>query len=248
MLSERAMMLIGQLYLAVLSLVIAIAPHYYWLVFIVYIVAMMALGMYSARGVSGKVSREEVVKARTLMKEDKAFEIAMEDEDLIRLYAGQAKSMMIMLLLLPIYYILFRAAAAYHDEVVANLNSIGIHGVLAGFVFWLLVFEAMFLLSQASRKLMVGGGVKQPPLVPHGFRVTEKGIVMKGSMGQVIGFPLPEGSEVKLNESKNYVEIRYPKGSRVRLYTRKARKLYEYIVRYGLAGRVEGKEASKEPA
>lgn len=245
MLSERMMLVIGQVYLAILSLVLAIAPKYYTFVFIIYFVAIMALGMYSARSSGGRsVPREEIERARTLLKEDKAFELAMEDEELVKQYAGQAKTMLVMLMLFPVYILLFKSASMYHDEIIARLESMGISSTMAGFIFWLLVFETMFAISQLTRRIVARGGRGQPPLVPHGFRVTEKGIVVKGSFGQVIGFPLPEGSEVRLDEAKNYVEIKYPRGNRVRLYTRKARKLYEYIRRYGLQHYVGEKESA----
>jgi len=237
------MLLVSQIYLAILSLVLAVAPQYYMLIFIIYFIAIMGLSMYTARGGGGtRVPREEVEKARTLLKEDKAFELAMEDEELVRQFAGQAKTMLIMFMLFPVYIAIFRAATTYYNDLVAGLQSLGVSNeTIAGFIVWLSVFESMFLVSQLSRRIVVRSGRAQPPIVPHGFRVTERGIIVKGSLGQVIGFPLPDGSEVKLNETKNYVEIKYPRGNRIRLYTRKARKLYEYIQRYGIR-REEGQD------
>ncbi len=234
--SERTMVLMGQVFMIVLAAVLAVAPHLYMIAVILYFALIMGLSMYMARRrAAGGVPREEVLKARTLLKEDKAFELALADEEYVQAMSRQAKAMLYPLLLFPLYIIIFRAAYVLQRPAEAAFASIGVVDKrVAAFFVWLLVFEAMFALNLVVRKLTSGKGSVMAPFVPAGYRVTSKGIVLKGGFGQVIGFPLPKGSKVRLNAERNYVEIEMPKSGKIRLYSKKAKRLYEIISRYGL--------------
>ncbi|ABM80956.1 DUF2208 domain-containing protein [Hyperthermus butylicus] len=240
MLDTRSMMLVSQVYFVILAMVLAIAPQYYMLVFLIYFVAIMAFSMYtSKRRMKGaRIPREEVEAARQLFREDNSFQIAVEDEELVRQLTGQAKTAIMTFLFLPIYITIFELVRRNYSSLISALQGAGLSETLAGFVVWFAAFETMFLISMVSRRVV--RQAKQPPMVPRGFVVTEKGILLKGSMGGVIGFPLPEGTEVKLDEKRNCVEIVFPGGSRLRLYTRKARRVYELIQRLGLRGAKTG--------
>lgn len=249
MLSRRTMLLISQVYVVVLSYAFAAYPHYVWLLFIIYLGLMLGLGMYSARGSFGKgVNKAEVERARQLFREDNALQLAMEDEELLALYTKQIKGMTSTLLIMVFYLPLFYIVSHYYKDIVARLQAMGIGSqTIAGFIVWLSLFEFMTIIGlwMQRRTGVMGGGPPPMPSVPQRYVVTDKGIVIKGAMGRVIGFPLPEGSKVELNESKGYVEITDPKGVKIRLYSSKARRLYDLITRYGL-GEKRRSETKKE--
>ncbi len=251
--NERMMLLLGQLFMVVLALVLAVAPRLYLVAIIAYFALIFGISFHRSRRAGGaRVTREEVERARTLLKEDKSFELALNDEEYVKAMSRQAKAMLVPLLLFPLYIIIFREAAVLQPSVSELLSRhLGISDErVAAFIVWLIVFEALFLLNQAVRLLTAGRGQQLAPMVPAGFRVTDKGIVIKGGLGQVIGFPLPEGTEVRLNEQAGYVEIKLPRSPQsLRLYTRKARRLYDLIVRYGLRGgeaRGSGEEKARD--
>jgi len=250
--NERMMLLLGQLFMVVLALVLAVAPRLYLVAIIVYFALIFGISFHRSRRAGGaRVAREEVERARTLLKEDKSFELAINDEEYVKAMSRQAKAMLIPLLLLPVYIVIFREAAMLQPRVSEILSRhLGISDErAAAFIVWLLVFETLFLLNQAVRLFTAGRGQAVAPMVPAGFRVTDKGIVIKGGLGQVIGFPLPEGTEVKLNEQAGYVEIRLPRSPQpLRLYTRKARRLYDIITRYGLRGGQARKDGGEKEA
>ncbi len=248
--NERMMMLLGQLFMVVLALVLAVAPRLYLVAIIAYFALIFGISFHKSRRAGGaRVTREEIERARTLLKEDKSFELALNDEEYVNAMSRQAKAMLVPLLLLPIYIVIFREAAVLQPSVSELLSKhLGISDErVAAFIVWLIVFEVLFLLNQAVRLFTTGRGQQLAPMVPAGFKITDKGIVIKGGLGQVIGFPLPEGTEVRLNEQAGYVEIRLPRSSQpLRLYTRKARRLYDIIVRYGLRGRETGSKEKEE--
>lgn len=247
MLSEKGMLLLGQVFMVVLAFVLAVAPNLYMFAILAYFALIFGFSIYRSRsGSRSGVSREEIEKSPTLLREDKAFELAMGDEHYIKEVSGQAKTMLVSFALFPVYWIIFRAAYAVKPQAVQFFARHGITDErIVMFIVWVAVFELMFLLNQALRRVM-GGSLQAAPMVPSGFRVTRKGIVLKGGLGQVIGFPLPSGSEVELNESRGFVEIRMPKGPRLRLYTRKARKLYDIITRYGLQAGESGESGGNK--
>jgi uncharacterized membrane protein len=236
-LSQRTMMIISQLYIIILAYAFAAFPRYVWLLFLIYLGLMIGLSTYSARSSGGvSVSRQEIERARQLLREENALQLAMEDEELLDLYSKQMKASMISFAIVLLYLPLFWIIRGNYQSLVDGLRKLGVSSeVTAGFIIWLSVFEAMTILNfLVQRRLGLRAGKSIAPMVPKGFIVTDKGIMLKGSLGKVIGFPLPEGTKVTLNEERNYVEIEEPKGGKIRLYTMKARRLYEIITRYGL--------------
>lgn len=241
--SSRSMILMGQVFMLVLALILAVAPQLYLVALIAYFVVVLGISFVRARGSQGRVDRSEVERARTLLKEDKALDLAVEDSEYVSAVSKQVKATFIPLLLFPLYIYVFRS-----EPLIENLIKpyIGASEALTRFIAWVIVFELLFAINQVLR--IVIGAVEPAPAVPAAYRVTSKGILTRGPVGGVIGFPLPEGTEVRLNEEKNYVEIRLPKGNKIRLYTRKARRLYEIIQQYGLAtgGRKEERSGEEE--
>jgi len=240
------MLLLSQAYLIVLAAVLAVAPRYYLIVFFVYFAAILLVSAYfSRRSIRGaKVSREEVESARQLFVERNALDVAAEDDELVRIYGRQLKGMLLSFALLPLYWVIFEAARRLQPSFESLLAEYGVGGKLAGFILWVATFEVMFLLSFVVRRFTVGGfftasPTQQPPMVPASYVVTDKGILVKGAMGSIIGFPLPEGTKVRVDERRGFVEIVFKSGSRIRLYTRRARRLYELIVRFGRPSEVE---------
>jgi uncharacterized membrane protein len=244
--SAGRMLLTSQAYLVVLAAVLAVAPRYYLLVFFVYLAVIFVFSFFSSRrSMRGAgVSREEVESARQLFVERNALDVAAADDELIRLYGRQMKGMLLSLVLLPVYWAIFDAARRLQPSFEQLLSSYGVGDKLAGFILWIIAFEVMFLLSFLVRKFTVGSFFvsspsQQPPMVPASYVVTDKGILVKGAMGSVIGFPLPEGTKVRVDEKRGFVEIVFKSGGRVRLYTRRVRRLYELIVRFGRPSETE---------
>ena len=241
MLSRRTMMLISQVYIVILAYAFVAFPRYVWLLFLIYLGLMMGLSAYSARGgVKTSVTRADIERARQLLREENAFQLAMEDEELLALYSKQMKVSMMSFVVLILYLPLFYVVRYYYKSLVGLLKSIGApSNTVAGFIIWLSLFELMTIVSFLIQRRGGVGDKPIVPMVPKGFVVTDKGILLKGSLGRIIGFPLPEGTRVEVNEAKGYVEIIEPKGTRIRLYTMKAKRLYEIIQRYGLRKKKE---------
>ncbi len=229
------MIVVGQLLMVVLALALAYAPQYYMFIIILYFVGIFGFSMYKSRRAGSRISREEIESARILFKEDKALDLAVGDEDYVRMLSKQWKTLIFSFLLFPVYIIIFnfaRNAQSAFNEFLAGLGLTS--EKLAAFILWVIVFEFFFVMNHGIRRILMGGKGFSVPLVPPAYRVTEKGIVTKGGFGPTIGFPLPEGSTVELNSERNYVEIRLPKGAVIRLYSKRASRLYEIIQRYGL--------------
>jgi uncharacterized membrane protein len=228
------MLVIGQLYLILLALVLAAAPQYYLYVFILYFVAIMGFStIVSRRRFKTSIPIEEIERSRTLLKEDKAFEIAMEDEELLKLLGGQMRTLLLTLAFLPLYYVIFRFVRANHDMLAESIASLlGTSTTVGAFLVWLGAFEVMYVVSFASRRLLMRGQVSIP-VVPRSFTVTQKGILIRGGMGQAISFPLEESTKVEYDDKRRYVEISTASGARIRLYTKNLKKLLEAIEKYG---------------
>ncbi len=235
MLSERAMLVVSQLYLMVLSLVLSIAPKYYLIVFIAYFAVIIGLSSYVGRArFKAKYSPDEIKQSRVLLREEKAFELAMQDEELVGIFAKQTRSMLFMFLMFPVYIVLFRAVTANFPQWSDSLANI-LNGskLLAGFIIWLATFEVMYIISLLSRKIVLRERV-QIPTIPRAYEITMKGIILKGGFGKTIGFPLPEETKLSINEARGYVEIVFPKGNPIRLYTKKPKRVYELLEKYAL--------------
>ncbi len=229
------MVVIGQLLMVILALALAYAPQYYMFIIILYFVGIFGFSMYKSRRAGSRVSREEIESARTLFKEDKALDLAVEDEDYVRILSKQWKTLIFSFLLFPVYIIIFNIARNAQQSFNEFLASLGLSSEkLAAFILWVIVFEIFFIMNHGVRRVLMGGKSISVPLVPPAYRVTEKGVITKGGFGPTIGFPLPEGSTVELNNERGYVEIRLPKGGTIRLYSKRASRLYEIIQRYGL--------------
>jgi uncharacterized membrane protein len=240
------MLLVSQAYLIVLAAVLAMAPRYYLIVFFVYFAIIMLVSAYwGRRRVKGsRVSREEIESARQLFVERNAFDVAAMDDELMHIYGKQLKGLLLSFLLLPVYWAIFEAARRLQPSFEEFMAGYGLGGKGAGFLLWLITFEVMFLLSFVVRKFTVGSFFsmspsQQPPMVPASYIVTDKGIIIKGAMGSVIGFPLPEGTKVRVDEKRGFVEIVFRSGGKIRLYSKRARRLYELIVRFGKPSEVE---------
>ena len=252
MMDQRTMIIIGQLFMIALAAILALAPQLYTVAIILYFAGIFGFSIYRSRKGAGQgVSREEVERARTLFREEKAMDLAAQDDDYLREVSKQVKSMFIPLLLFPVYIAIFKAVPSLEPSFAEHLRSLGINDVrVARLILWIAAFEAMFLLNQAVR-IVAGGSSKPAPLVPPAYRVTEKGIVIKGGLGSVIGFPLPEDAQVRVDESKKYVEIEMRRGIRYRFYTTKPRRLYDLLMRYAFAKESSGDasraDSSQEP-
>jgi len=111
-------------------------------------------------------------------------------------------------------------------------------GRLAHFLAYLVYFEGLFIISQASYlwALRKVGKITMIQM-PQAFTVTEKGIVFQGIVGKSgFRFPLPAEAKLNIDEKRRFVEIVIEgkrSVSKIRLYTRNPKRLLEVLKRYG---------------
>lgn len=235
LMNDKMILVVGQLLVVVLALALAYAPQYYIFIIMLYFVGIFGFSMYKSRRAGSRVSKEEIESARTLFKEDKALDLAVGDEDYVRMLSRQWKTLIFSFLLFPVYAIIFNFARSAQPAFHEFLAGLGLASEkLAAFILWVIVFELFFIINHGIRRVLMGGKSISVPLVPPAYKVTEKGVITRGGFGPTIGFPLPKGSTVELNNERNYVEIKLPKGGTIRLYSKRASRLYEIIQRYGL--------------
>ncbi len=186
----------------------------------------------------GTVRPEEVLQARKLYEETQVRELQQKDKGLLMDMQEQSKftmySMVGMLAAMAYFFILWPYIGVIHEYFAGLMGE----GKLSEFLAYLVYFEGLFVISQASylwalRKV----GKIAIPQMPQGYTVTEKGIVIHGLTGKkAIPFPLPREARVDVNEKRGFVEISV-EGKRsitkLRLYARNPKRLAEIIRRYG---------------
>ncbi|MEB3757840.1 MAG: DUF2208 domain-containing protein [Desulfurococcales archaeon] len=245
--------LLSQVSIIVFSLAAAFFRHYYGyiilLFFIVYFVAMAKLNKSKAG--KGKVPVEEMQASKKFIEEKNARDIMMEDKELSKDMAEQMNAMKIMmipsLIVMVYFFLLWKYVPTIGDYLTPYVNS---HPI-AYFLAFLLYFEGSFAITWGSRIYMLRKtGHIVSYNMPTSYRVTEKGILVGGLLGQQpIPFPLEDDVELNLNEKRKFVEIIQTKDRniiKIRLYTKQPRRLYDILVRYGLKGRKPGDKKQEE--
>ena len=238
-LGKRA--LLSQAYLIAYSAIAALVGRgkLLWLIIFLFFVVMVLLQTKLGKGPvgQGKVRVEEIEEGRTLHEEKNIRELQLNDQELAKEMYVQSKATMTMSLgmfvALGYFFILWNKIEDIESYFV---NNWGLNIKLALFLAFLIYFEGYFVISQLFMLYSLRRVGKMPVInMPQGFKITSKGIILQGIIGrQAIKFPLPEDIAVEVNERRKFVElVRVGKRSitRIRLYTRSPRKVYDLIVR-----------------
>ncbi len=225
--------MLGQILMIIFAAVLAFAPSLYILAFIGYFVVLASMMFIMQRRI-GKGSVNKVLSGRILLKEEKAMDIALRDEELNQELAGQAKVFASSIASLFIVLGLFSFATMFKPQIVEYLHSSLGNVHVAQFVYWLSLYELLFIFSRIISRIFTRGvDMHQFPVMPPRYVVTDRGIAAPGVLsGFAIEFPFPEEYEVVLHEKRWFVEIRTgEKGRKIRLYTKNPRRLYELITK-----------------
>ncbi len=231
----------SQISIIVFSLAAAFFRQYYsyiiLLFFIIYFVAMAKLN--KAKASKGKVSVEDLQKAKKFIEEKNAREIMMEDKEISKDMADQMNTMKTMMLPSLIVMIYFFTLWKYVPSIGDTLSSYVSDHSIAFFLAFLLYFEGSFIISWVGRIALIRrAGHLVTINMPTSYTVTDKGILVGGIIGQQpIPFPLNDDVEVNYSEKRRFVEVVQRQGRNViktRFYTKNPKRLYEIIQRYGL--------------
>lgn len=228
----------SQLTIILFSIVAGLYRDYYIYVIIAYFVALPILISRQARRIGGgRVSSEEVESGRKLWEERDVSELLAKDVDYVREMSEQMKATTYAMISMPAilgYIYLYRKALAEH------VRSLTPDPSLAAFLDFFVMFEGSFFISQAFTLYMRKKLVKKMPsmvIAPRRYLVTDRGISAKGfGTTFALKFPL-ENVAVAFNERRKFVEltIEHPEKSgastRIRLYSRNPKRLYEIIRR-----------------
>ncbi len=233
--------LVTQAYLIAYSAIAAVVGkgRLLWVVIFLFIVLMVVFQARAGKGPlgQGRVDPEEVLAARKLYEEKDVRELQMSDDGLAADLQAQSKATMYVTLgtfIALAYFFLLWGKLADLEAYIAE--RLGVGERLALFLAFLIYFEGYFVISQAAMMY----GLRKAGNIPFinmamGYTITEKGLVLKGLIGrQAIRFPLPDDVMVELNERRGFVEL-VKKGkrttTRIRLYSRSPRRVYDLIVR-----------------
>jgi uncharacterized membrane protein len=215
-----------------------------WITFLLILALIVVLGVWQARRSQGpfgvKAKPEEVEDARELFQEESVRELQMKDEGLAKDIEAQSRALMALNLALLVglaYFVVFwrfldPLYLYFKENVVADDRA-------AHFLAFLVYLEGYFVISTVATYI-ASRRIGPLPMInmPSSYKVTEKGIVYKGLISKTaLPFPLPSGVEVRLDESRRFVElVKRDKRSVVvlRLYSKNPRRLYQIIKRYGL--------------
>lgn len=238
-LGKRA--LITQLYLVAYSAVAAIVGRgkLLWLVILLFIVVMVVFQSRTSKGPLGhaRAKPEDLLASRKLYEEDNLREVQMKDEGLLHELQEQSRVSMYMsvsmIIALAYFFLLWNRIPAIEEYLESHY---GLSGRLGLFIAFLLYFEGYFIITQAATVLALRKAGKIPVInMPQKFTITEKGIVLHGVVGKsAVPFPLPEDAKLRVDEKRRFVEI-VREGRRsvtkLRLYTRRPRRVYDLISR-----------------
>jgi len=237
--------LTSQLYFVAYSAVLAIVGRGPLLYALFFLFIIMTILLQSRRGKSPlgtkKVKPEEILSGRRLYEEKSAREIQMKDEKLLVEIQDQSKATMTLTMSsfvgLIYFFILWRHIYDIEGLIQPHVGA----EKLALFLAFLLYFEGFFVVS-TGLQLYAMRRIGKMPLynMPTAFTVTDRGIVLKGLIGQSgIPFPLPDNVKISYNAKRGYAEIvREDEKSivKLRFYTRNPKKLADILERYGVKG------------
>lgn len=187
------------------------------------------------------VSTDLVMSGKKLYEEKNVREIQMKDAELMRDMQPQFRYMMWLNLALFVGLAYFFLAWGRVESLKAILMERVNNEIAAAFLAFLIYMEGFFIINQLA---MYGAMVKagKVPFItyPNEYVITEKGIVFRGLLSSTaIGFPLPSGVSIRLDESRGFVDL-VKEGKRsvsvIRLYSRAPKRLYELLRRHAARG------------
>ncbi len=236
--------LLSQASLIMYSALLAVLGYgkYVFLLIIVFWVLITYIQSKLSKGPlgHGRARPEDLLNSRKLYEEKNVRDLQMKDEDLLRELQQQSRATMYLSLGALIGFLYFMLLWPHINDLISLTSSHLGPGKLAYFAAYLIYFEGFFVINQSVqlyglRKV----GVITTINTPQAYTVTEKGIVIKGLIGQsAIPFPLPPDVRLEVNEKRGFVEI-VKKGKRtvlrIRFYSRNPKRLWEILKRRGLA-------------
>jgi len=239
--STAKRILLSQVYMLAYSAILAVIGYRRSLVFaliIVFIVATTLVQRRLGKGPlgHGRARPEDILAGRKLFEETNARELQMRDEELIREIQEQSRATMYLSLGALVGFAYFIALWPHIDALMDLVSSWLGEGRLSLFLAYLIYFEGYFIISQAIQAYgLRKAGTITSINTPQNYVVTDRGIVLKGLIGQsAIPFPLPSDATLSINEKRGFVEI-VKRGKRtilkIRFYTRNPRRLAEILKR-----------------
>ncbi len=240
----RQRVLVGQVGILAYSLAAAFLGKTWKTFLLAFLVIILVQLSVSRRGRDpmgqAKARPEEILDAPKLFEEDKAYELQMEDKQFIVEMQQQSKFTMYTSMGMIISILYFMLLWKYVDDLYAIFLSSVQSERAAWFLAFLVYFEGLFVINQLSMVWALRKIGKMPIIqVARSYTVTPKGIVIGGIIGKsTIRFPLPEDARIRVDEKRKFVEIvRHGRRTvtRVRLYTRRTRRLADIIKKYGRA-------------
>ena len=238
----RQRMLIGQVGILAYSLAAAFLGKTWKTFVLAFLVIILVQLSVSRRGKDpmgqAKARPEEVLDAPKLFEESKAYELQMEDKQFIVEMQQQSKFTMYTSMGMIVSILYFMLLWKYVDNLYMLFLSTAHNDRIAWFLAFLVYFEGLFVINQLSMIWALRRIGKMPIIqVARSYTVTPKGIVISGIIGKnTVRFPLPEDARIRVDEKRRFVEIvRHGKRTvtRIRLYTRRTRRLADIIKKYG---------------
>ena len=237
----RQRVVVGQIGIIVYSLAAALLGKT-WKTFVLALIVIIIIQVIISRRNQNplgqqKASVEEVLDANKVFEENKAYELQMQDRELFVEMQEQSKLTMYTSIGMLISIVYFMVLWKYVDIIHRIFLSYVVNERLAWFLAFFAYFEGLFIINQLSMIWAIKKVGKVPVIqIPRSYTVTTKGIVIKGIVGKtVLKFPLPPETDVRSSEKRKFVELVKP-GQRtvlkIRLYTRRVKRLEEVLRKY----------------
>ncbi|MGC9134408.1 MAG: DUF2208 domain-containing protein [Caldisphaera sp.] len=233
--------LLNQAYIIVYSILAAIIGVNYMLfiLVIVFVIISMFLQSYLSGSPIGKNTKaNEVLQGKRLYHEPETRSIQVKDKQVMLDFQEQSRFTMYTTIGMFIGLIYFFVLFKYVPDLSRFLGNYIADYRIDLFLGFLIYFEGYFAINMLNTMWAVSRIKKLPMVnVPSQYTVTDKGIVIKGMLTtKGIAFPLPNETNVNLNEERRFVEI-VKEGKRtitkLRFYSKNPKRLYEIIKKYG---------------
>ncbi|MFP3295319.1 MAG: DUF2208 domain-containing protein [Caldisphaera sp.] len=233
--------LLNQAYIILYSILAAILGVNYllFILVIVFVIISMFLQNYLSGSPIGKNTKaHEVLQGKRLYHEPETRSIQMKDKQIMVDFQEQSRFTMYTTIGMFIGLIYFFVLFKYVPDLSRYLENFITNYRIDLFLGFLIYFEGYFAITMLNTMWAVSRIKKLPMVnVPSQYTVTDKGIVIKGMLStKGIAFPLPNETNVNINEERRFVEI-IKEGKRtitkLRFYSKNPKRLYEIIKKYG---------------
>jgi len=224
--------LLGQVLLVAFAGVNAWLPHYTFILIIGYIVMMMVfIGWQSRKMISKqKEAKMELSKARRIIRIKPSEVTQVMNKDPLLPKDLKSQFSILLYMFLP-FIIIFALFAPLRELILGDAEP----GSFRTFIGFLVLYEAFFIISMSSRfasAIMIKRKGFSMLSVPNEYIITEKGIL---SPNLAVKFPV-KVKRIDYNLERGFVEFDMIGSTsvsggvtRVRLYTRKPKELYEIL-------------------